>query len=276
LKVNQEAIEQSGNIDSLMIFSQEVLPDLLYMRTLIANLCMVGEPKSSDWILVDAGVSGFADEIIRLAETRFLTPPKAIILTHGHFDHVGSLEEILRHWDVPVYAHRLEIPHLTGKEDYPPADPTVGGGLMALVSPFYPNKAIQLGDRVKELPSDHSVPGLPDWSWIHTPGHTKGHISLFRKRDRVLIAGDAFITVKQESALAVFLQEKEVHGPPAYFTTDWQEAEKSVRNLEALKPAVAVTGHGRPMEGEDLAKGLSELVRNFTRLTVPNQGRYVH
>ena len=48
------------------------------------------------------------------------------------------------------------------------------------------------------LPSDGTVPHLPDFKWIHTPGHTPGHISLFREKDQALIVGDAFVTVKQE------------------------------------------------------------------------------
>ncbi|MFC8689659.1 MBL fold metallo-hydrolase [Brevibacillus porteri] len=48
--------------------------------------------------------------------------PKAIVLTHAHFDHIGSLEGLLRMWDVPVYAHQKELPFLTGKEDYPEPD----------------------------------------------------------------------------------------------------------------------------------------------------------
>ena len=42
---------------------------------------------------------------------------------------------------------------------------------------------------------------MPGWRWVHTPGHTAGHVSLFRDADRTLIAGDAFVTTKQESAL---------------------------------------------------------------------------
>ncbi|BFH14613.1 hypothetical protein J6TS7_46980 [Paenibacillus dendritiformis] len=94
-------------------------------------------------------------------------------------------------------------------------------------------EAIQLGDRVQPLPDDGRVPHLPDWRVIPTPGHTPGHVSLYRESDRTLIAGDAFITVKQESALHVIGQAKEIHGPPAYFTPDWDEAWRSVKRLKS-------------------------------------------
>lgn len=146
---------------------------------------------------------------------------------------------------------------------------------MSGISFLYPNDAIDLDDRITSLPQDGSVPGAPGWKWLHTPGHTPGHVSLFHERRRLMVAGDAFITVKQESALAVLLQEEEIHGPPAYFTTDWQAAQRSVKILANLKPAIAVTGHGHFMQGTELTDQLEKLAGNFEHMAVPKQGRYV-
>ena len=249
--------------------------DLTRLRFLFVNLYLCGTPTS--WALIDAGLQGSAGTIVATAEERFGqgAKPRAIILTHGHFDHVGAFPELLQRWDVPVYAHRLELPHLTGQSDYPPPDPTVGKGVMALMSFAYPNQAIDLGARIRPLPDDGSVPHMPGWHWIHTPGHTAGHISLFCEEDRCLIAGDAFVTTKQESLYAVVTQEPEVHGPPAYFTPDWASARRSVEELAALRPAIAATGHGTPMIGRELSEGLERLVRDFDAIAVADQGRYV-
>ncbi|MFD2673617.1 MBL fold metallo-hydrolase [Marinicrinis sediminis] len=251
--------------------------DIHYMRAMIVNLLMIGEASQGQWTLIDTGIPGFADRIAHAAKQRFGTEkPSSIILTHGHFDHVGSLKALLTRWeDVPVYAHRLELPFLQGDADYLPADPTVGGGLMAELAPLYPHKGIDLGGRVEALPEDGSVPTLPEWTVIETPGHTDGHIALFRERDRTIIAGDAFITVKQESALAVLLQQEEIHGPPTYFTPNWDAAGDSVRRLAALLPEVAITGHGKPVTGQALIEGLDQLAQHFEEKAIPEHGRYV-
>lgn len=255
----------------------EVLPDLFCYTIQIVNICFVGHPKSNDFVLVDAGMPKCANEIISVTETRFGTNsrPKAIILTHGHFDHVGGIIELIKYWDIPVYAHQMEIPFLTGLQGYPEPDPTVEGGMVAKMSPLFPNEPIDLGNSVKVLPADGTVPHMPEFRWVHTPGHTPGHISLFREKDRTLIAGDAFITVKQEYLYKVITQEQEISGPPRYLTTDWNAAKESVIKLEKLKPLVTVTGHGIPMSGELLSTSLNTLVKEFDKIAVPDYGKYV-
>jgi glyoxylase-like metal-dependent hydrolase (beta-lactamase superfamily II) len=256
-----------------------VTSDLAYLRTGIVNLYLYGRPgsPSGSWVLIDAGLPGSGDRIMRTAEEWIgpRTRPAAIVLTHGHFDHVGALRVLAERWDVPVYAHRLELPYLTGLSPYPPPDPTVGGGAMAALSRFYPRGPIDLGTRVQPLPEDGSVPGMPGWRWIHTPGHTPGHVAFFRDEDRTLVAGDAFVTTKQESATAVLAQRPELHGPPAYYTSDWESARRSVQRLAELDPRRVATGHGPPLEGPEMLAGLRELARHFERLAVPPRGRYV-
>jgi glyoxylase-like metal-dependent hydrolase (beta-lactamase superfamily II) len=245
----------------------------------IVNAYLVGPPGAGDrgWVLVDAGLTFSRPAIVRHAAEAFGrdSRPAAILLTHGHFDHVGSLEALAERWDVPVYAHPLEVPYVTGRADYPPPDPTVGGGAMAWMSPLYPRRAIDLGDRVRPLPDGGAVPHLAGWRWVHTPGHAPGHVSFFRDADRTLIAGDAFVTTKQESFFAALFKPEAVHGPPAYFTSDWDEARSSVRWLAQLAPEVAATGHGVPMRGEEMRRQLNRLAGAFDRLAVPAHGRYV-
>ncbi len=256
----------------------EVLPDLAYRRLAMVNVVFVGRCDAGDrgWVLVDAGLPATKGLIRRAAASRFGEDarPAAIVMTHGHFDHVGALEELAAEWDVPVYAHERERPYLNGSASYPPGDPAVGGGLMALLSPLYPTHPVDVGSRLRTLPANGAVPPMPGWRWLHTPGHSPGHVSLWREEDKVLIVGDAFITVAGESAYATAVQKPEVHGPPKYYTVDWAAARDSVRTLAALKPAVAVAGHGRPLQGLELQHGLERLADRFDDVAVPIHGRY--
>lgn len=255
----------------------EVLPDLVGVTIKIVNVCFVGQPNSDEWVLVDAGMPNSKDEIVDAAASRFggNSRPKAIILTHGHFDHVGSVVELAEHWDVPVYAHSLELPYLMGMKKYPYPDTKVEGGIIAKLSGFFPNTPVDLRPHIKPLPEDGSLPGMPGWRWIATPGHTEGHVSLFRDSDRAMIVGDAFVTVRQDKLYQVLTQHQELSGPPRYFTPDWEAARDSVQRLADLKPSVVLTGHGRPMSGEALRRDLEALARDFDRVARPSHGKSV-
>jgi glyoxylase-like metal-dependent hydrolase (beta-lactamase superfamily II) len=263
---------------------EALTPDVARLRVSFVNLYFVGAPRrgsgpgdATPWALVDTGLASGMANIVEIAADRFGpdSRPAAIILTHGHFDHVGALDPLLAIWDVPVYAHPLELPYLTGLADYPPPDPTVGGGVMARLSPLFPSKGANFGESVRELPANGDVPGMPGWRWVHTPGHAPGHVSLFRASDRFLIAGDAVTTTRQESVYAVATQYQELNGPPKYFTIDWISARRSVATLASLKPQLVATGHGQPMRGERIAEELGQLALDFDRRARPQRGRYV-
>jgi glyoxylase-like metal-dependent hydrolase (beta-lactamase superfamily II) len=268
-------------MDKIDLPAEETVPldaiagGLIGLRLVFVNVFAVTTPTG--WTLVDAGLNGSAAAITRWARDHFgEAPPNAIVLTHAHFDHVGAIDTLLEQWNVPVYAHRDELPYLRGQRSYPPPDPSVGGGMMARMASLYPRSPIDLGSQVIELSGDGSIPPLPGWRWIHTPGHTAGHVALFRDGDRALIVGDAFCTTKQESFFAaVATQHPELHGPPAYFTTDWDAARDSVRRLAALRPAFIAPGHGRPMAGDVTLQSLMELSERFDEVARPEQGRYV-
>jgi glyoxylase-like metal-dependent hydrolase (beta-lactamase superfamily II) len=141
---------------------------------------------------------------------------------------------------------------------------------VSLLSPLFPTRPVDVSRWLRALPDDHSVPPLPGWRWIHTPGHSQGHVSLWRDSDRVMIAGDAFITTRQESAYAAVTQEPEMHGPPMYFTPDWKSARQSVRALAALKPDLVVMGHGEAMQAPQMQAALQELAARFDEVAVPH------
>lgn len=251
---------------------EPVAPEVARLGIVFVNVFAVGEP-GRPWLLVDAGLPGSAGLIRRAARRRFGAEarPEAILLTHGHFDHVGAARNLASNWDVPLYAHPLETPYLTGKSDYPPRDPTMGGA-MAQMSRVMPDHGYDFGDRVQNLPEDGGLPGLPGWRWLHTPGHTPGHVSLYRAADGTLLAGDAFATMNLDSWSAYFTREREFSRPSPPFTLDWEATHQSLQRLAELEPRMVAAGHGLPMVGDHVAAELS----NFTgRFTPPQRGRYV-
>lgn len=234
------------------------------------NVYAVANPDGS-WVLVDTGLPGAAGYLQRFAEAEMGGPPAAIVLTHGHFDHAGNAEALADAFGVTVYAHGREMPFLTGRSDYPPSDSSMGGAI-AHFARLFPTGGFDLGTRVESLPSDRSVPHLPGWSFVHTPGHAPGHVSLFRDKDSVLIAGDAIATMDLDSYVTQVTHARQLARSAAPFTTDWDAALASQLVLADLAPRCIGAGHGRMMAGADLAERLREWAAVDHR---PAYGRYV-
>jgi glyoxylase-like metal-dependent hydrolase (beta-lactamase superfamily II) len=250
---------------------ERIAPDVGWQAISFANIYFVGHP-GEPWALIDSGLPGSAEQIFAAAEARFGggARPEAIYLTHGHFDHSGSARQLAERWKVPIYAHRMELPYLTGRSDYPPPDPTVGGAI-AFLSRFIPYRSRDLGARLQILPAGE-LPGLKGWRCLETPGHTPGHVSFFREADGVLIAGDALATMNMDSWSGLITGHQELARGGTPFDTNWAATRDSVNRLAQLQPKVLACGHGVPMCGI----GLAESLRRFAdRFRPPRHGRYV-
>jgi len=150
-----------------------IAPGLEGLRIVFVNVFGIRNADDS-WTLIDAGIPGSTSRILHWAEERFASAPNAIVLTHGHFDHVGAADELSKEWGVPIYAHPLEFPYLTGEKEYPAPNVGAGGGLMSLLSPIYPRGPIDVSGRLKALPAlagNLSVAELPSWQLLQTPGN---------------------------------------------------------------------------------------------------------
>ena len=143
---------------------------------------------------------------------------------------------------------------------------------MAQMSRLMPDHGYDFSDRLRELSADGGLPGPPGWRWLHTPGHTPGHISLYREADRVLLAADAFATMNLDSWSAYLTRERKFSRPSPPFTFDWGTAHRSIEKLADLEPRVVAAGHGLAMTGDHVAYELRDFTASFTP---PRRGRYV-
>lgn len=250
---------------------QAIAPDLFRVSLDYVNVYFIRRTCGA-WVLVDTGEEGRANAIVSAAITLFGSQsPTAILLTHGHFDHAGNAAILASQWNVPIYASRQELPFLTGELMYPAPDPSVGG-FYGFVARYVTMRQQQLTGLIQELPIDLSEIVGEHWTCVATPGHTPGHISLFRAADRVLLAGDACLTIDFQSWIGTLTRWRRIAGPPAPYTLDWHAAIQSVQALAALQPTLIASGHGTPVSGVRATTELAQFAHDFTP---PRRGRFV-
>ncbi|HHK5550682.1 hydrolase [Bacillus anthracis] len=178
-------------------------------------------------VLIDTGFPGqFEDIQVEMERVGIsVDKVKVVILTHQDIDHIGSLPNVLENGvsDIKVYAHELDKPYIEG--DLP---------LL---------KDVQLENLPKGKVSDTVIDGqeLPYCGGIlilHTPGHTPGHISLYLKRSKILVAGDSMYSVNGVLG--------GVHAPT---TLNIMEARQSLKKYLNLDIESVVCYHGGLSEG---------------------------
>jgi len=225
--------------------------------------------SGSSWVLVDAGWAKDASRIGRAAQALFGVDsrPAAILLTHAHPDHAGSALELARIWECLVYLHPDELPIARGEfaAMVASAGPLDRWVVLPLLRAMGTRRRAALLERsslaviARAFEPGATVPGLPDWQCIATPGHTPGHVSYFRPGDRVLISGDALVTVKINSLIGLLARRPGVSGPPWYTTFSPAAARESIGRLARLEPTVLAGGHGNPMTATQTTSALAAL-----------------
>jgi glyoxylase-like metal-dependent hydrolase (beta-lactamase superfamily II) len=247
---------------------REIAAGVFYLALRGANVYFVS--SGSSWTLIDTAWPKSGPAIRAAAEGLFGADarPAAIMLTHAHPDHVGSAAELARAWGLPIHLHGDDLPLITraGRARQDLMDPAgrYAQALMRLLPRRTRERMTSSGleGAARAFSAEGSVPSLSDWECVPTPGHSAGHVVFFRRSDRVLIAGDAVLTVPLWGLLP---SVQRISPPPRIASWNWRMTKGSVAILARLEPLVLATGHGIPMAGADLARGLYAFADSFSQ-----------
>ena len=193
------------------------------------NVYLVGD------VVVDAATRHAGRRILRQLDGHQVS---AHVLTHAHPDHQGASHRI---------CERLGIPLWCGEDDADAAENPV------LIRERQPQRALNrlvwrswagpAHPVARKLREGDEVAGF---TVLETPGHSRGHVVLWRESDRVLLAGDVL------NGMNLLTSRPGLHEPPAVFTPDPARNRESIRRVAALEPALVCFGHGPPLR--DAAK----------------------
>ncbi len=189
------------------------------------NAYLVGD------VLVDAASRHAERRILRELEGRALA---AHVVTHAHPDHQGSSHAVCERLSVPLWCGEADTEAMESGRlaERQPRHPINRLSEWAFAGPGHPvARRLREGDEVA------------DFVVLETPGHSAGHIALWREGDRTLIVGDVLFGCHPLTGIPG------LHEPPSFFTPDPVRNRESARRLAALEPALVLFGHGPLLRG---------------------------
>jgi glyoxylase-like metal-dependent hydrolase (beta-lactamase superfamily II) len=174
-------------------------------------------------VLIDAGIPQSGGAIVKALSGRTVSTH---VLTHAHGDHAGGSSKVVKALGIPVWCGAADADAASTGKAVP------ASRLQAMIKwpPVEVAKQLAEGDVVG-----------PGFVVLDTPGHSPGHISLWRESDRTLVCGDVFVNMNLVTTAAGLRQ------PPKLFTVDPPRNRDSARRLAELEPALALFGHGQPL-----------------------------
>jgi glyoxylase-like metal-dependent hydrolase (beta-lactamase superfamily II) len=197
-----------------------VTPNLTQLTRLrFVNAYLVREDDG--FTLIDTTTGGAADGLIAAARAAG-GEIRRVAMTHGHGDHIGSLDQLKERLGtgIEVLVPELDARILAGEGKLSGSWPTVT---------TTPDVRLAAGDRVGSL------------EVVASPGHTPGHVAFLDTRDRTLIAGDTYTTIGGVAVSSHFFLRFPL---AAMATFDKAQDLESAQSLRALDPAILVVGHG--------------------------------
>lgn len=193
-----------------------------------ANVYLI--ERGEKLLLIDAGLPGEYEKVLRYIEKLGYVPEDVgvIIVTHAHYDHVGSLKDLKDATGANVAAHKDEVPYLKGEKTY--------------------RREIEPVDVEIELNDGDEVEGL---RVIHSPGHTPGSICLLDLETKALFVGD--LVMEENGRL------EEI---PHHYSLDPMKNREAIKKLLDVDFVHLLPSHGKPILNEGKEK-LRELVEMF-------------
>lgn len=182
------------------------------------NAYLVGD------VLVDSGTSKHAEKLLAGVSGRAVS---AHLISHAHPDHAGSSHAVVERLGVPVWASEQDAPLIEAGK------PAVNGRLLKR---FGTAKPVPVQRRLRD--GDEVTAGF---RVLATPGHTPGHLSLWREEDRTLVAVDAVF------AMSPITRRRGLQMPPRLLSVDHDGVRTTIKRLAELEPAVVYFGHGPPL-----------------------------
>ena len=183
----------------------------------------------AEGVLFDAGTRWAERRILREVNGH---PVDAHVISHAHCDHQGSSAAVVAALGVPVWAPAVESgcrrirrhrPDGAGQPDHEDSAPHLGGPGVPVA------RRLREGDEVA------------GFTVLETPGHSPGHLSFWRERDRALLAFDVIFGRHPITGRPGLFE------PPDRFTLDPGRNRDQIRRLAALEPELVCFGHGPPL-----------------------------
>jgi glyoxylase-like metal-dependent hydrolase (beta-lactamase superfamily II) len=198
------------------------------------NVYLVGD------VLVDAASRHAGRRILRQLRGREV---RTHVVTHAHADHQGASHEVCQALDIPLWVGEADAPAI---EDGDIKSRMPRHPVNTIFQAVFPGPPHPVARRLRE--GDE----VGDFRVLDTPGHSIGHISLWRERDRTLICGDVFTNIDTLTGVPG------LHEPKTFFTPDPARNRQSMRRLAALSPQLVLFGHGRPLHGPAKLQALAD------------------